>query len=116
MADFQTLMTKGRTLLDAHGLHDWGFDIQNLANPFMFPNVGVDGYLGYCDFAGKRILVDDRCQRRNQFKQTVLHEIAHAKRGEPGHDQEWVRIADGLGCSLYQMFPYHYALSHGATI
>jgi hypothetical protein len=61
--------------------------------------------LGYCDLKNKAIRISwDHGDRH--FRQTLLHEIAHALRGVSGHDMEWVEIADKLGCTHGHLLPY----------
>ena len=89
----------GRRLLDQYGLHDWRFDIQNIQKSVLF--VGNNFYSldrpegeeldGVCLIEEKTILVDGQTLDRS-FKRTVLHEIAHALLGRPGHDKEFHRV------------------------
>ena len=109
--DYEEMMAKGRALLDKHGLHDWRFDVQNLNKP----DFGIDD-LGGCDHDRKLIVVDWRVGR--QFRQTVLHEIAHALANEtpeeaiaeglnPYHGKRWLKIAEEIGCTYNRLSEYY---------
>lgn len=83
--------TFARAALDAQGLHDWkvGFNSRKRA-------------AGLCDYRTKTISIsiyhlhDEWSSVRN----TILHEIAHAKAGHAaGHGPAWKRIAISLGCT-----------------
>jgi hypothetical protein len=94
------MMLKGRRLLDAHGLRDWRFDVQNLHNLSLYP---CECH-GICKIETKVIAIDWRVGR--EFRQTVLHEIAHALLGRPGHGERWLAIADKIGCTFAHLLPY----------
>ena len=97
--------SQARPLFEKHGLRDWRISMENLRNTDVYgPSAEVDGNLGYCDFRNKTIRIDHAIGRK--FRQTLLHEIAHALRGKPGHDQEWIEIAERLGCSSGHLLPY----------
>lgn len=93
----------GRALLDKHGLHDWRISVENLRN-VMYTLEHADGFLGQCDLENKVIRIDFGVGRR--FRQTLLHEIAHALVGKPGHGPEWIRVASDVGCTFNHLFPY----------
>src|SRR5258706_14912745 len=84
----------GKALLKKHGLHDWRISVENLRN-VMYTHECTGGLWGYCDLENKVIRIDWRVGRR--FRQTMLHEIAHALVGKPGHDKEWIKIAGDIG-------------------
>src|SRR6266568_4333748 len=63
-----------RKLLDKHGLHDWRVCVENLRNPMYVTKCGP--LLGFCDVVNKIIRID--CRYPRKFRQTLLHEIAHA--------------------------------------
>ena len=106
---YEEEQTKGRALLDAHGLTDWRFVVENLRNANLYGPCSK-GLLGYCDIPHKTIRIDHGAVRR-QFRQTVLHEIAHALTpNDPGHGQEWINKAGEIGCTLTHRLPYLMAL------
>jgi hypothetical protein len=104
---YHEMMKNGRLLMDKHGLTDWVLDIQNLRNTDLYRGE-VDGCLGTCRLSEKRILIHFSIGRR--FRQTLLHEIAHALRGESGHDQKWIDIAERIGCTVTHLLPYAWKL------
>jgi hypothetical protein len=95
---------KGNALLDKHGLHDWRISFENLRNAMYAPNDGDRGFWGYCDFENKVIRIDWRVGRR--FRQTMLHEIAHALVGKLGHGEEWIKKAAEIGCTPNELWRY----------
>ncbi len=109
----------GRALLDKHGLHDWSISFENLHNALYDLNGDMD-FLGICDFGrgdegdlwGKTIRIDHTTPRR-QFRQTMLHEIAHALCGKPelgeGHNLKWAETAYRIGCSFIHVLKAHSA-------
>lgn len=97
---------KGNALLDKHGLHDWRISFENLRNALYAPNEGDRGFWGQCDFENKVIRIDWRIGRR--FRQTMLHEIAHALVGKPGHGIEWFRKAEEIGCTENELWRYRF--------
>jgi hypothetical protein len=85
---FQQKMVKGRALLDKHGLSDWSISIENLNNVAKFKH-DEDGFEldGGCIYTTKTIYIDTLTI---DFKQTVLHEIAHALTPEcKNHGKDW---------------------------
>ena len=94
----------GNALLDAHGLQDWRISFENLRNAVYAPNEGDGGFWGQCDFVFKVIRIDYRIGRR--FRQIMLHEIAHALVGQPGHGEEWIKKAEEIGCTENQLWLY----------
>lgn len=103
---FQEAQAKARPLLAKYGLHDWQISLENLRNEAMYVKPGC---LGYCDTKNKVIRIE-RIGVRRHFRQTLLHEIAHALRGASshpgGHDMKWIEIADKLGCTFGHLLPY----------
>ena len=95
---FQEKMTIGKTLLNKHGLSDWQLNIENINNPLRFKlhiaePFGVDGG---CSFENQTIYVDSMCADR-KFRQTVLHEIAHALTpNDHNHGAEWSTTYDTI--------------------
>jgi hypothetical protein len=59
-----------------------------------------------------KVIAVDWDIKRYRFRQTVLHEIAHAIVGDghkPGvwlHGTEWLRKAEEVGCSYNHLEPY----------
>jgi hypothetical protein len=96
---YEEVEAKTRPLLDKHGLQDWRVSVENLKKPEQGCNL-----LGYCDFNAKTLRIGWNNPR--QFRQTLLHEIAHVLRGIPGHDKEWIEIASKLGCTDAHLIPY----------
>jgi hypothetical protein len=68
------------------------------------PNEGDAGFWGQCDFENNVIRIDWRIGRR--FRQTMLHEIAHALVGKPGHGEEWIKKAAEIGCTPNELWRY----------
>jgi hypothetical protein len=99
--DYLEMMAAGRKLLDKHGLHDWRFDEQNLRRK---PDLTSCDLWGGCIPKGKVIMVDWDVGRR--FRQTVLHEIAHALTGEDDHTEEWLKKAQEIGCTFNHLRDY----------
>jgi len=105
------MMAKARLLLDKHGLTDWRLSIENLRNTNTYPKGQIDGHRGFCCSKEKVIRIHTGIGR--QFHQTLLHEIAHALRGdtELEHDEKWLDIAEKVGCSLVHLWPYDLRLA-----
>lgn len=83
-SDLKEKMRIGRALLDQHGLEHWDFEVCDL----------YDGehHRGCAHLQQHIISIDIRMGR--DFRQVVLHEIAHALRGlSLGHDREWLEVA-----------------------
>ena len=98
----QEAEAKALPLLAKYGLPDWQISLENLHNKAMY---GVcAGSLGYCDLKNKVIRI--AWGHGRHFRQTLLHEIAHALRGVPGHDMEWIEIAEKIGCTFGHLLPY----------
>jgi hypothetical protein len=94
----------GREFLDRFGLHDWRFSMENLRNT-RYLQREPSGFLGVCDHTNKVIRIDWRIGR--MFRQTMLHEIAHALVGKDGdHGSEWLDKAHEIGCSQRHLLPY----------
>ena len=115
LSGYDKAMATGRKLLDKHGLKDWKFDIVNLENTAMYgPN--CIGTMGCCDPEGRHDLMDHcpgiyiDCELRD-VRQTILHEIAHALRGDTQgqdvHDLKWINIAGEIGCTFFHLHPYY---------
>jgi predicted SprT family Zn-dependent metalloprotease len=55
-----------------------------------------------CDFIKKTIFLSKKLvilRKRKYVKNTILHEIAHAKVGyEHGHNEVWKKYAESIGC------------------
>ena len=94
----------GRRLLDEHGLHDWCISIENLGNTALYgPMCG--SIVGCCDTKNKTIRIDSGMRR--SFRQTLLHEIAHALTpADNCHGDEWVRKAEEIGCTAAHIERY----------
>ena len=52
---------------------------------------------GLCLFDYKLIFIDKRIE--SDFEDVLLHEIAHALVGKPGHGPEWKKVARRMGCT-----------------
>jgi hypothetical protein len=109
---YEKAKTDGQKLLDKHGLHDWRISIENLRNAMFTSPEHPDGFWQYCDFDTKTIYIDYYVGRK--FRQTMLHEIAHALVGKSGHGEEWWNKAAEIGCTFISLFPYLYVLRHQA--
>jgi hypothetical protein len=97
----------GRRLLDEHGLHDWRIFIENLGNTALYGPTCA-GLVGKWDGADKTIRIDFRMRR--SFRQTLLHEIAHASTpADNCHGDEWVRKAEEIGCTAAHIERYAFA-------
>jgi hypothetical protein len=105
MIDYDKMETQWRKLVDKYGLYDWRLSYENLQNG----HYESAHCIGYTDFPNKTIRICDSKPR--QFRQTLLHEIAHVLRGlEGGHDAEWLDIAHKIGCTFGHLLPYARAL------
>jgi hypothetical protein len=106
---YHEAQAKALPLLAKYGLHGWRISLENL-NAAIYVKPGC---LGYCDTKNKVIRIEGRKSSRH-FRQTLLHEIAHALRGASphpgGHDMEWIEIAAKLGCTFGHLMPYMNAL------
>jgi hypothetical protein len=102
--DYHQAQTKARQLFDRHGLHEWRLSVENLRNPNLYPTKGCS-FMGLCDHESKTIRIHFGIG--TQFRQTLLHEIAHALRGPgAGHDEQWSKIALDLGCTSRNLIQY----------
>lgn len=87
-----------RQLLNKYGLHDWTvqvaeYDLRPTNEPC----------LGFCSHYIKNIVV----KKHRDFRQTLLHEIAHALTPEDNHHGElWQKMADEIGVSFSRILPY----------
>ena len=96
-------LAKARALLKKHKLDDWEVEFTDLSHiesrNYLFGGTSY-GAAGVCHFASKHILVDlSLVNRPTRFRQTVLHEIAHALLKRTGHGIEWLQIARKIGCT-----------------
>ncbi len=105
---FPQLMRLGRQQLDRHGLRDWRFEVQNLSNTCMFPDMGpFCARIAVCVPERHLIALDAEWAHRSrslrELKNAIWHEIARALVGEVhGHDEVWASKAKQIGC------PYQY--------
>lgn len=100
------MIAAARKLLDKHGLHDWKLGFTS-----------KERCLGHYSPPGlKTIYVAFDIPRRD-FRQTVLHEIAHALANEkpeeaveqglhPYHGKRWLKIAEQIGCTRNHLLDY----------
>lgn len=106
---FQEKVEKARRLMEKHGLKDWRLSIENLENPDMFhysDGKPFDGGMGLCVIKEQTIYIHSGLPDRH-FRQTLLHEIAHALTpNDPGHGREWIIKAGEIGCTFTHVFPY----------
>lgn len=109
--DYKEANARARKLMDKHGLTDWRFSWENLRNPMYATRDNPGGFWGVCDLAAKTIRLDYRCGRK--FRQTLLHEIAHAKVGRPGHGHDWLAAADEVGIAFAEYLMWHMANVNG---
>jgi hypothetical protein len=106
---FDAQQAIGRQYLDAHGLIAWGFSVENLRNT-LYTQHQHRVLMGYCDFGAMMIRVNYRVG--HQFRQTMLHEIAHALLPpEVEHGMAWIELAGKIGVTLNHRFPYMMALA-----
>jgi predicted SprT family Zn-dependent metalloprotease len=86
-----------RTLLDSHGLHDWTVRFNRASNVY-----------GICKYRTKEILLSDvlcLLNSREQTRDTILHEIAHALTPrDSGHGYEWKSVARQIGAKPERCF------------
>jgi hypothetical protein len=98
---YQEQRQAGQEYLKKHGLTDWTFDVVNLSNEDMCS----ERLWGGCKFDLKRITVHFGVGR--QFRQTILHEIAHALVGKAAdHGPDWQNKAGEIGCTFAHLWPY----------
>ena len=80
-----------RSLLDAHGLHDWTFAFNRAKRQ-----------LGVCRYGPRRIELSLHFVAANAeaaIRETLLHEIAHALAGpRAGHGPTWKAVCRRVGC------------------
>lgn len=78
--------------LEKHGLKDWTFKFDSAVRRF-----------GCCYHNRKLITISKKltlCNEYEQFRNTLLHEIAHALAGRHnGHNNVWRKIALEIGCN-----------------
>jgi len=111
MPDLHAMTKKGRALLDRHGLKHWRFAVEDLGTLFACPqSLGPLPLLGISYQRHKFISVNWHYPR--QFRQTCLHEIAHALRGAGVHDRTWARIALQIGCTRRHVHEHHRSLGN----
>ncbi len=83
-------------IMKKHGLSDWGLVLTHSKNVF-----------GMCDFGNREISLSMyliKTRGKKELKDTILHEVAHALRGEVFHDREWKNIALKLGAKPYSKY------------
>jgi hypothetical protein len=115
MESWEAMFEKAITLMLKHGLGDWNLRIENMRNPYRFANAegGPLDVIGYCSQERKTIYIHSGCPDRH-FRQTVLHEIAHALTPEDfGHGEEWCDTALNIGCTYKHVWRYQMALDAG---
>jgi hypothetical protein len=101
---FQEKMTTARGLLNKHGLPEWHLSIENINNFHRFTHRVSEpfGFDGGCSHENQTIYVDSMCQD-GHFRQTVLHEIAHAVTPEDNnHGKEWSTAYDSIRAKDHQ--------------
>lgn len=105
-------LAKARALLDKHGLKDWRVAFANLSRvPTKVLTGTSSGAVGTCSFWDREILIDwCLVNRPTLFRQTVLHEIAHAVFGRRGHGPEWLRVARKIGCTKRSLEIYKHKI------
>ncbi len=93
-----------RKLLDKYGLQDWQVIFRSLRPPT----------IGNCDYRSKtiridRMFIEPRFKTLYQFRQILLHEIAHALTPPhlPTHGKEWLKKAEEIGCAKKELRPYY---------
>ena len=83
--------TLAKQLMSEHGLADWRFEFDHARSRF-----------GLCAHHDKTISLSRHLTRLNDespVRDTILHEIAHAKAGyRAAHGPKWRAIARQLGC------------------
>lgn len=103
------MIAAARKLLDKHGLHDWQLT-------FNSNDGAVPGSMG-CHLPGFKFIQVNFDIPRRHFRQTVLHEIAHALANEtpeeaieqglkPYHGKRWLKIAEQIGCTRNHLLDY----------
>ena len=135
--DWEIYEPRARAMLAHYGLIEWRVSVENLRNPMYISTETPCGLWGAVDFgraehmtpeaiaayiaaskpseAGEQYLYEkvlrlDHRLSHSQFRQTMLHEIAHilvgkTSRGE-GHGQMWVDTAIAIGCTAVEVLGY----------
>lgn len=105
---WRELIDLGESLLRRHGLEGWSFDVQNLSNTNLYPDLGpLFWHRAICDCDRKLIALDAEWSYRprtlRELTHVILHEIAHALIERVGeehdHDAVWAAKAIRIGCS-----------------
>jgi hypothetical protein len=109
MDNYIKMQARGRAMLVQHSLDGWQCHATNLRHR---PDGSDDGDDGSCDHEEKLIRVDFHVGR--DFRQVMLHEIAHALVG-PGqrHGQTWRDKALAIGCTSTDVEWYEIAEACG---
>jgi predicted SprT family Zn-dependent metalloprotease len=86
-----------KSLMRKHGLDDWRFRFDRATRRF-----------GCCNFGRREISLSKSIGLLNddaQVRDTILHEIAHAKAGpKAGHGPVWKAHAAALGCDASRCY------------
>jgi hypothetical protein len=88
----QECLILGRKLLDGLGLGGWALHVADARAATGLPMQGI------CVLDTRLILLDKRIPRK-KFRQTLLHEAAHALAGTIGHGRAWQKVALSIGCT-----------------
>jgi len=78
----------------------WAFKVYKLGKRWKFAIGGSKNEYGSCDFKTKTIEVSKVLLKKStlaEAEDTILHEIAHALRGNHLHDKKWKEIAEKVG-------------------
>lgn len=96
----EPILAEARTLMAAHGLHDWTLKVSRAKNT-----------AGHCFSAAKEIALSGvllPMWPAADVTNTILHEIAHALTPtDPGHGPEWRRVVVEIGGTPERLFPDH---------
>ncbi len=108
MSEIEIRLAMARALMDKHGLQDWAVSFQDLSRVPSMSLTGMSyGAFGVCRFFEKEIAIDLKLiGRPMKCRQTVLHEIAHAVFGRPGHGRDWLKVARRVGCTKRSLRVY----------
>lgn len=87
----------------AYGIPDWKFEWRERLGDESIALGEVSELVehGHADFACKTIRMSASAARASTewtVYQTMLHEIAHALAGRPGHGPVWEQVAQKIGC------------------
>lgn len=90
-----------RTLMDQHGLQHVPFKFDRAVKRLgmtTFRRYPATGHEEIVNISLSAVYVD--LLPEDEIRDTILHEIAHAKAGfDAGHNHEWRRIARSIGCN-----------------